>query len=61
MKLKDVTESAALWSTPTGCVEARADVADGVVVGPSGWGLSIIGVTVEYLDGKIFRLDQGAA
>jgi hypothetical protein len=54
MKLKDIAESYAHWSTPTGSLEARADLADGVLVGLSRWGTSIIGLTVECPDGKYF-------
>ena len=61
MKLKDVTESVALWSTPTGCLEARADVAHGVVAGPC-----VVGHINYRRHGGMSRrqnisVDQGAA
>jgi len=54
MKLKDINESSALWSTPTGALEAHADVADGVLVDLSLWATSIIGLAVECPDGRYF-------
>ena len=54
MKLKDINESSALWSTPTGSLKVPCDAGDGVLVGLSRWGISTIGVTVECPDGKYF-------
>jgi hypothetical protein len=54
MKLKDITDWSPRWSTPLGKMEANAPVADGVLVDLSLWGTSIIGLTVEYADGKYF-------
>jgi hypothetical protein len=61
MKLKDITEWSERWSTPSGNLEANAAVADGVLVGLSQWGTSIINVVVGMPRRKIFRLDQSAA
>jgi hypothetical protein len=47
MKLKDITEWSGRWSTPLGTLEANAAVADGVLVGLSLWGTSIIGLAVQ--------------
>jgi len=54
MKLKDLNDSSALWSTPTGALQAGPDVADGILVDASRWGASIIGVAVECSDGRYF-------
>jgi hypothetical protein len=42
------------WSTPLGTIEAHAPVADGVLVGLSLWGTSLIGLAVQCQDGKYF-------
>jgi hypothetical protein len=60
MKLKDIAEWSARWSTPLGTMDANASVADGVLVDLSLWGTSIIGLAVERPRRKIFRLDQSA-
>jgi hypothetical protein len=54
MKLKDITDWSARWSTPLGTMDANASVADGVLVGLSLWGTSIINLVVECPDGKYF-------
>jgi hypothetical protein len=54
MKIKDITEWSERWSTPSGNLEANAAVADGVLVGLSQWGTSIIGLAVQCPDGKYF-------
>ena len=42
------------WSTPLGTIDAHAPVADGVLVGLSLWGTSIIGLAVQCPDGQYF-------
>jgi len=54
MKIKDVTVWSKRWSTPSGTMDAHADVADGVLVDLSLWGTSIINLVVECPDGKYF-------
>jgi hypothetical protein len=54
MKLKHITEWSPHWSTPLGTIDAHAPVADGVLVGLSLWGTSIIGLAVHCQDGKYF-------
>jgi hypothetical protein len=54
MKLKDITESSGRWSTPSGSLEAKAAVEDGVLVDLSRWGVFVIGLTIECPDGKYF-------
>jgi hypothetical protein len=54
MKFKDITNWSERWSTPLGTMDAHAPVADGVLVGLSLWGTSIIGLVVECPDGKYF-------
>jgi hypothetical protein len=54
MKLKEITGWSERWSTPLGTMEANAAVADGVLVGLSLWGTSIIGLAVECPDEKYF-------
>lgn len=54
MKLKDITEWSARWSTPLGTMAANAPVEDGGLVDLSLWGTSIIGLAVQCLDGKYF-------
>jgi hypothetical protein len=44
MKLKDIAEMVPRWSTPLGTMDSNAPVADGVLVGLSLWGTSIIGL-----------------
>jgi hypothetical protein len=52
MKLKDITEWSERWSTPLGTMDANAPIADGVPVDLSLWGTYIIGLTVQFADGK---------
>jgi hypothetical protein len=54
MKLKDITHWSERWSTPLGTMDAKAPVADGVLVDLSLWGTSIIGLAVQCPDGKYF-------
>jgi len=54
MKIKDITEWSKRWSTPSGTTDAHAPIADGVLVDPSLWGTSIIGLAVQCPDGKYF-------
>jgi hypothetical protein len=54
MKIKDITEWSPRWSTPLGTLDVQAPVADGVLVGLSLWGTSIIGLAVQCRDGKYF-------
>jgi hypothetical protein len=54
MKLKDITEWSERWSTPLGTMDVPPTVADGVLVGLSLWGTSIIGLAVQCQDGKYF-------
>jgi hypothetical protein len=54
MKLKDLNESSARWSTPTGTLDAHAPVDDGVLVDLSLWGTTIIGLAVQCSEGKYF-------
>jgi hypothetical protein len=54
MKIKDITDWSKRWSTPLGTLDAHAPVADGVLVGLSLWGTSIIGLAVQCPDGKYF-------
>ena len=54
MKLKDITEWPERWSTPLGTMDANAPIADGVLVDLSLWGTYIIGLTVQFADGKYF-------
>jgi len=54
MKLKDITEWSERWSTPLGTRDVPPTVADGVLVGLSLWGTSIINLVVDCADGKYF-------
>jgi hypothetical protein len=54
MKIKDITDWSERWSTPLGTMDARAPVANGVLVGLSLWGASIINLIVECPVGKYF-------
>jgi hypothetical protein len=54
MKIKDITHWSERWSTPLGTTDAHAPVADGVLVGLSLWGTSIIGLAVQCPDGRYF-------
>src|SRR6266550_9435135 len=54
MKIKEIAEWAARWSTPRGTMDANARVADGVLVDLNPWGTSIIGLTVQCPDGIYF-------
>jgi hypothetical protein len=54
MRIKDITEWSERWSTPLGTKDAHAPVADGVLVGLSLWGTSVIGLAVQCQDGKYF-------
>jgi hypothetical protein len=54
MKIRDITEWSERWSTPLGNTDANALVADGVLVGLSLWGTSIIGLAVQCPDGRYF-------
>ena len=56
MKIKDITEWSERWSTPLGTLEANAAVADGVLVDLSLWGTSIIGLAVQFPDGRYLGL-----
>jgi len=58
MKIKDITEWSAHWSTPLGTMDANAPVADGVLVDLSLWGTSIIGLAVQCPGGKYFASIQ---
>src|SRR4029450_6875046 len=53
MKIKDIAEWSARWSTPRGTMDANAPVADGVLVDLNLWGTSIIGLAVQCPDGNI--------
>jgi hypothetical protein len=52
--IKDITEWSGRWSTPLGTMDAKAPVADGVLVDLSLWGTSIIGLAVECPDERYF-------
>ena len=54
MKLKHITEWSERWSTPLGTMDVPPTVADGVLVGLSLLGTSIIGLAVQCPDGKYF-------
>jgi hypothetical protein len=54
MKLKDITEWSEHWSTPIGTMDVLPTVADGVFVGPSLWGTSIINLVVDCAGGRYF-------
>jgi len=54
MKLKDITEWSEPCSTPLGTMDAHAPFAEGVLVGLSLRGTSIIGLAVECPEGKYF-------
>ena len=54
MKLKDITEWSVRWSTPLGTMDANAPVRDGILVDLSLWGTSIIGLAIQWRDGKYF-------
>jgi hypothetical protein len=54
MKIKDITEWSAHWSTPLGTMDANAPVADGLLVDLSLWGTSVIGLSVQCPDGRYF-------
>jgi hypothetical protein len=54
MKIKDITNWSERWSTPLGTMDVPPTVADGVLVGLSLWGTSIIGLAVQCQDGKYF-------
>ena len=54
MKLKDITDFPERWSSPLGTMDASPTVADGVLVGPSLWGASIINLVVDCFDGRYF-------
>jgi hypothetical protein len=50
------TEWSGRWSITTGILEARRDVADGVLFDLSLWATSIIGLAVQCPEGKYFGL-----
>jgi hypothetical protein len=52
MKLKDITEWSGRWSTPSGSLEVNAAVEDGVLVDLSRWGMFVMGLAVQYPDGR---------
>jgi hypothetical protein len=54
MKIRDITEWSGRWSTPLGTMDAHPTVADGVLVGLSLWGRSIINLVVECAVGRYF-------
>src|SRR6266481_8516682 len=54
MKIKDIARWPERLSAPLGTMEAHAPLADGVLVGLSLWGTSIIGLAVQCPDGKYF-------
>jgi hypothetical protein len=54
MKIKDITDWSPRWSTPLGTMDAHAQVSDGVLVGLSLWGTTIINLVVQCTDGKYF-------
>jgi len=54
MTVKDITNWSERWSTPLGTMDANAPVTDGVLVGLSRWGTTIIGLAVQCPDGKYF-------
>jgi hypothetical protein len=54
MKIKDIAGWPERWATPVGTYDADAPVADGVLVGLSLWGRSIIGLAIERPEGKYF-------
>ena len=61
MKLKDITDWSTRWSTPSGFLDAHPTVGDGVLVGLSLWGTSIINLVVECPDGKYFGSIRASA
>jgi hypothetical protein len=61
MKLKDITNWSERWSTPLGTMDVPPGVADGVLVGLSLWGTSIINLVVECADGKYFGSIRASA
>jgi hypothetical protein len=54
MKLKDITHWSERWSTPSGTMDVLPTVADGMLVGLSLWGTSIINLVVDCADGRYF-------
>jgi len=54
MKLKDIGHWSERWATPLGTLDANAPVADGVLVDLSFWGTSIIGLAIQFPNGKYF-------
>jgi hypothetical protein len=54
MKLKDITGSRERWSTSLSTMDAHAPIADGLLVGLSLSGTSIIGLALQYQDGRYF-------
>jgi hypothetical protein len=54
MKIRDITEWSARWSTPLATMDANAPVADGVLVDLNLWGTTIINLVVECADGRYF-------
>ena len=56
MKMKDIVEWPESWSTPLGSRDANAPVADGILVGLSLWGMSIIGESL-FLSRQLFTYE----
>lgn len=54
MKLKDIAEWSERWATPLGTLDAKAPVAEGVLIGLNLWGTTIINLVIECEDGKYF-------
>ena len=54
MKIKDITDWPPRWATPLGTLDTNAPIGDGVLVGLSLWGSTIIGLAVQCPDGKYF-------
>jgi hypothetical protein len=54
MKIKDITNWSERWPTPLGTMDVPPTVADGVLVGLSLWGTSIINLVVECADERYF-------
>jgi hypothetical protein len=54
VKIKDITDWPPRWATPLGTLDTNAPIGDGVLVGLSLWGTTIIGLAVQCPDGKYF-------
>ena len=52
MKLKDIGHWSERWATPRGTLDANAPVENGVLVGLTFWGTTIIGLAIQCPDGR---------